>query len=200
MKKVAGEYIVLVNEQSTPRLSVNPYYRTLLGKENSEASTNSFIKSSLDSALWLLRSIEQRRMTLYRVTASIVEMQRSFFDEGIKHLKPLILRQIADDIGVHESTVSRAAANKFVQTPRGVFPLKFFFCSGVEDFHGVAVSSESIKSHLREMINAENAYRPMSDQNLVELLARRDVLLSRRTVAKYREEMGIPSSTRRKRI
>ncbi|MBS3982553.1 MAG: RNA polymerase factor sigma-54 [Dethiobacter sp.] len=200
VEKVAGEYIVLVNEQSTPRLAVNPYYRTLLGKESSEASTNSFIKNSLDSALWLLRSIEQRRMTLYRVTVSIVEMQRSFFDEGIKHLKPLILRQIADEIGVHESTVSRAAANKFVQTPRGVFPLKFFFCSGVEDFHGMAVSSESIKSHLRELINAENTHKPLSDQKLVALLARRDILVSRRTVAKYREEIGIPSSTRRKRI
>jgi len=200
VEKVAGEYIVLVNEFSTPRLAVNPYYRALLGKESSDVSTNSFIKRSLDSALWLLRSIEQRRMTLYRVTASIVEMQRSFFDEGIKQLKPLILRQIADEIGVHESTVSRAAANKFVQTPRGVFPLKFFFCSGVEDYHGTAVSSESIKSHLRELIEAENDHRPLSDQKLTELLARRDILVSRRTVAKYREEIGIPSSTRRKRL
>ncbi|MBS4008759.1 MAG: RNA polymerase factor sigma-54 [Clostridium sp.] len=200
VEKVAGEYIVMVNEHSLPRISVNPYYRALLGKENSEAGTNSFIKNSLDSALWLLRSIEQRRVTLYRVTASIVEMQRSFFDEGIKHLKPLILRQVADDIGVHESTVSRAVSNKFVQTPRGVFPLKFFFCSGVEDFHGTAVSSESIKSFLRELINAENAHRPLSDQKLAELLAKREIIVSRRTVAKYREETGIPSSTRRKRI
>jgi len=200
VEKVAGEYIVLVNEHSVSRLAINPYYRTLLGKESNDVGADSFIKNSLDSALWLLRSIEQRRMTLYRVTTSIVKMQRSFFDEGIKHLKPLILRQIADDVGVHESTVSRAVANKFVQTPRGVFPVKFFFCSGVEDFHGIAVSSESVKSHLRELINSEDPYRAFSDQKLAELLARRDILVSRRTVAKYREEMGIPSSTRRKRV
>lgn len=200
VEKVAGEYVVLVNEYATPRLTINPYYRTLLGKEGSEASTNAFIKSSLDSALWLLRSIEQRRNTLYRVTASIVEMQRSFFDEGIKQLRPLILRQIADEIGVHESTVSRSTANKFVQTSRGVFPLKFFFCSGVEDYYGTAVSSESIKCYLRELIEAEDVYRPFSDQKLMELLARKDILVSRRTVAKYREEMGIPSSNKRKRI
>lgn len=200
VEKVEGEYIVLVNEHSTPRLTVNPYYRALLGKENSESNTGTFIKSRLDSALWLLRSIEQRRITLFRVTTCIVEMQRNFFDQGIKYLKPMTLRQIADEVGVHESTVSRATANKFAQTPRGVFPLKFFFASGVDDFHGTAVSSESIKCHLRELIDAENVYRPLSDQKLMELLGKRGIVLSRRTVAKYREEMAIPSSNKRKRL
>jgi RNA polymerase sigma-54 factor len=200
VEKVEGEYVVMVHEYSTPRLNVNPYYRSLLGKETGGTGTDSFIKNRLDSALWLLRSIEQRRITLYRVTESIVEMQRAFFDHGIKHLKPMTLRHIAEEIGVHESTVSRATSNKFVQSPRGLFPLKFFFASGVEDFHGTAVSSESIKCHLRELIDAENVYRPLSDQKLMELLANRGIVVSRRTVAKYREEIDIPSSNKRKRL
>lgn len=199
VEKVEGEYVVLVNEHSIPRLTVNTYYRSLLGKESSESSTGTFIKSRLDSALWLLRSIEQRRITLYRVMESIVDKQRAFFNEGIKQLKPMTLRQVADEIGVHESTVSRATANKFAQTPRGLYPLKFFFASGVEDFHGTAVSSESVKCHLRELIDGENVHRPLSDQKLMELLAKRGIVVSRRTVAKYREEMAIPSSNKRKR-
>lgn len=200
IEKVQGDYVVLVNEHSTPRLTINPYYRSLLGYENSESLTSTFIKSRLDSALWLLRSIEQRRMTLYRVTECIVRMQLAFFEEGVKQLKPMTLRHIADEIGVHESTVSRATSNKYAQTPRGLFPLKFFFASGVEDFHGTAVSSESVKSHLKELIDAENVYRPLSDQKLMELLSKRGIVLSRRTVAKYREEMAIPSSNKRKRL
>jgi RNA polymerase sigma-54 factor len=200
VENVEGDYVVMVNEHSTPRLTVNPYYRSLLGRENDGSNADSFIKNRLDSALWLLRSIEQRRLTLFRVTESVVAMQSGFFDHGIKHLKPMTLRQIAEEIGVHESTVSRATSNKFVQTPRGLFPLKFFFASGVEDFHGTAVSSESIKSHLRELIDGENVYRPLSDQKLMELLEQRGIVVSRRTVAKYREEMAIPSSNKRKRL
>jgi RNA polymerase sigma-54 factor len=198
VEKVEGEYVVLVNEYATPRLKVNPYYRSLLGRDSD--GSDSFIKNRLDSALWLLRSIEQRRITLFRVTESIVEMQRSFFDHGIKHLRPMTLRQIAEEISVHESTVSRATSNKFVQTPRGLFPLKFFFASGVEDYHGTAVSSESIKSHLRELIDDEDVHRPLSDQKLMEMLEQRGIVVSRRTVAKYREEMAIPSSNKRKRL
>ncbi|MDW7651298.1 MAG: RNA polymerase factor sigma-54 [Bacillota bacterium] len=200
IEKVEGEYVVIVNEHSMPRLTINPYYRSLLGQENKESVTSSFIKSRLDSALWLLRSIEQRRMTLYRVTECVVRMQRVFFEEGIKKLKPMTLRQVAEDVGVHESTVSRATANKYAQTPRGMFPLKFFFASGVEDFYGTAVSSQSIKCHLKELIDAENVYRPLSDQKLMELLEKRGIVVSRRTVAKYREEMSVPSSSKRKRV
>jgi RNA polymerase sigma-54 factor len=126
-------------------------------------------------------------------------MQQGFFEEGIKHLKPMTLRQVADEVGVHESTVSRATSNKYAQTPRGLYPLKFFFASGVEDFHGASVSSQSVKSHLKELIDAENAFRPLSDQKLMELLAKRGIVVSRRTVAKYREELNIPSSNKRKR-
>ncbi len=199
VEKVANDYVVLVNEISTPRLTINSYYRSILGGENRESVTSSFIKNKLDSALWLLRSIEQRRLTLYRVTECIVRMQGCFFEEGIRHLKPMTLKQVADEVGVHESTVSRATANKYVQTPRGLYPLKFFFASGVEDEDGASVSSESIKSHLRELIESENAYRPLSDQKLTELLKQRDIIVSRRTVAKYREELAIPASNKRKR-
>jgi RNA polymerase sigma-54 factor len=198
IERVAGDYCIMLSRLSAPRLAINPYYRALLSQGTCESLTSSFIKSRLDSALWLLRSIEQRRLTLYRVAEAIVKLQRRFFEEGIRGLQPLVLRQIADEIGVHESTVSRATANKYAQTPRGIFPLKFFFASGVEGREGV-VSSESIKSHLREVISAENVCSPLSDQRLTELLAKRGITVSRRTVAKYREELDIPSSGRRKR-
>ncbi|MBS4021830.1 MAG: RNA polymerase factor sigma-54 [Dethiobacter sp.] len=199
VEKVTNDYVVLVNEFSTPRLTINSYYRSILGREK-ESVTSSFIKSKLDSALWLLRSIEQRRLTLFRVTECIVRMQRPFFDEGIKLLKAMTLKQVAEEVGVHESTVSRATANKYVQTPRGLYLLKFFFASGVEDQGGgSSISSESIKSHLREFIEAENVYRPLSDQKLTEMLKQRGIMVSRRTVAKYREELAIPASNKRKR-
>lgn len=199
IEKVASDYVVLVNDTGTPRLTINAYYRSLLGRENSESLTSAFIKSKLDSALWLLRSIEQRRLTLYKVTECIVRLQREFFEKGIRFLKPMTLRQVADEIGVHESTVSRATSQKYVQTPRGMYPLKFFFASGVEDERGVPVSSESVKSIMRELIDAENVYRPLSDQKIAELLQERGIMVSRRTVAKYREELCIPSSSKRKR-
>lgn len=199
IEKVVSDYVVLVNDTIAPRLTINAYYRSLLGRENSESLTCSFIKSRLDSALWLLRSIEQRRLTLYKVTECIVRLQREFFEKGIRYLKPMTLRQVADEIGVHESTVSRATAQKYVQTPRGLYPLKFFFASGVESEQGLPISSESVKSVMRELIDAENAYRPLSDQKITELLQERGIIVSRRTVAKYREEMSIPSSSKRKR-
>lgn len=198
IEKVAGDYCILVNKYTAPRLTINPYYRFLLSQGACETLTSSFIKSRLDSALWLLRSIEQRRLTLYKVAEAIVKLQRRFFDEGVRCLQPLVLRQIADEIGVHESTVSRATANKYAQTPRGIFPLKFFFASGIEGHDGT-ISSQAVKSHLLEVISAENVYFPLSDKRLTELLAERGIVVSRRTVAKYREELDIPSSGRRKR-
>ncbi|NLN53632.1 MAG: RNA polymerase factor sigma-54 [Firmicutes bacterium] len=198
VEKVEGEYVIIVNEQNVPRLTINPYYRSLLRQDHQPA--NEFLKSRLDAALWLVRSVEQRRLTLYRVTECLVNLQRDFFEAGVKHLKPLTLRQVADEIGVHESTVSRTTANKYLQTPRGLYAFKFFFASGVEDAQGTAVSAAAVKSHMQELLAAEDRYKPYSDQKLTEMLAERGVVVSRRTVAKYREELGIPASTKRKRV
>ena len=198
VEKVDDDYVILVNDTLLPRLTISPYYRSML-KRKDETSTSGFIKKRLDSALWLIKSIEQRRLTLYKVMEQIVSVQEAFLDSGIKHLKPLTLKDISERLGIHESTVSRATANKYVQTPRGIFPLKFFFSGGVETPQGEAVASSSIKYFLRELIQKENAKKPLSDQKLADLLEKSDILISRRTVTKYREEMKIPASSRRKR-
>lgn len=198
VERVCGEYVVIMNDSMLPRLSINPYYRRLL-HEKRDLETRRFLENRFNSALWLLKSIEQRRMTLYRVMDSIVKIQRDFFDYGTRQLKPMTLRQVADMIGVHESTVSRAVANKYVQTPHGVFDMKSFFNSGVSSSGGGGVSSKAVKKMIREMIEAENAAQPLSDQMIADTFSRRGISISRRTVTKYREELGISSSTKRKR-
>ena len=198
VEKVKDEYVIIVNDTLVPRLTINSYYRSML-KNKDEGSISAFIKKRLDSALWLIKSIEQRRLTLYRVMEQIVLAQHGFFEEGIRHLKPLTLRDIADRLGIHESTVSRATANKYVQTPRGIFSLKFFFSSGVDTPGGGSVASSSIKHFLKELIEEENVRKPLSDQKLADLLEANNISISRRTVTKYREEMKIPASSRRKR-
>jgi len=198
VERVCGEYVVIMNDSMLPRLSINPYYRRLL-YERKDLETRRFLENRFNSALWLLKSIEQRRMTLYRVMDSIVRLQREFFDYGTRYLKPMTLRQVAGMVGVHESTVSRAVANKYVQTPRGVFEMKSFFNSGVNSSNGGGVSSKAIKKMLQEMIESENPARPLSDQRIANMFGRRGISISRRTVTKYREEMGVSSSARRKR-
>ncbi len=198
VKKVNHEYVIMVSEFSAPRLMINPYYRSILNKKKKDDET-SFIKKRLDAALWLIKSIEQRRLTLYRVMEQIVDMQKNFFEKGLKFLKPLTLREIAERLDVHESTVSRATANKYAQTPRGVFPLKFFFPAGVETAGGESMASSSIKSYLKEIINKENPQKPFSDEKLARILGRKGISLARRTVTKYRLEMQIPSSCKRRR-
>ncbi|MGI6485949.1 MAG: RNA polymerase factor sigma-54 [Tepidanaerobacteraceae bacterium] len=200
IEKVGNDYVVIMNDTVSPRLSINPYYRSLLHSEDKESNTSKFLSNRLDSALWLIRSLEQRRITLQKVIKSIVDVQRGFFDFGLAHLKPLTLKQIAERVDVHESTVSRAINGKYVQTPRGIFELKFFFKSGIENANGSATSSESIKKMIKEMIEKEDQYNPLSDQKLADMLKLRGIIISRRTVAKYREEIGIPSSARRKRF
>ncbi|HHX51339.1 MAG TPA: RNA polymerase factor sigma-54 [Clostridia bacterium] len=201
IEKVAGKYVVLINEQSGPRLGINPVYRSLVRREMPcDDHTIKFIEGKLNSALWVIRSIEQRRLTLYRVVSSIVDFQMDFLEKGIKHLKPLNLRQVADTLEMHESTVSRAIANKYVQTPQGVYELKFFFASGVERRSGTAIASDSIKKMLQEFIQCEDPGEPLTDQALTDLLNGQGIRISRRTVAKYRDEMDIPPATRRKRF
>jgi len=159
----------------------------------------SFLSGRFNSAVWLIKSIEQRKQTIYNVVKAVVKYQKDFFDCGSKHLKTLTLKQIAEDVGIHESTVSRSINGKYMQTPRGVFEIKYFFKSGVADEKGVGISSSSIKTFIKEIITEENQASPFSDQDMVALLGEKGIELSRRTVAKYRDELKIPSSSKRKR-
>jgi len=200
IERVEGEYIVLVKDVNTPRLFINPTYKKILsGGKQFDAQTKEFIQAKLHAASWIIRSIEQRRLTLYRVVRTIVDLQQGFFNKGVKHLRPLNLKEVADILEIHESTVSRATANKYVQTPLGVFPLKFFFASGVNNAGGLSTSSESIKKMLKEMVEEEEKQKPLSDQKITGILNAGGIKISRRTVAKYRGELGIPSANRRRR-
>ncbi|MHB1406305.1 MAG: RNA polymerase factor sigma-54 [Desulfitobacteriaceae bacterium] len=196
IEEISGEYIILVNDTSVPRLGINQAYRQALTQQE-DTETRKFVEQKLNSAAWLIRSIEQRRLTLYKVANAIVNRQKNFLHFGIRHLKPLTLRDIAEEVGVHESTVSRATAHKYVQTPRGVFEFKFFFANSIGQEQGI--TTNGIKEVLRELINSEDSKNPYSDQKLSELLKAKGMEISRRTVAKYRDELGIPSTSVRKR-
>ncbi|MDN5326630.1 MAG: polymerase sigma-54 factor [Moorella sp. (in: firmicutes)] len=199
IERVGDEYVVLVNDLAMPRLGINPVYQALLRKEAAcDPRTRQFIERKLNAAAWLIRSLEQRRLTVYRVVNCVVKEQREFLDKGLKYLKPLTMRQVAAALGIHESTVSRATANKYVQTPQGVFELKFFFASGVEK-RGGAAAAESIKKMISEAIGREDPAAPLTDQQLQEILQQQGIRISRRTVAKYRDEQGIPAAAKRKR-
>lgn len=200
VERVGGEYVVLVNDAGLPRLHLSPAYRRILESgQGLDPEARRFLEGRWHSALWLLRAIEQRRLTLYRVAEAVVRLQRPFFDRGVRHLRPLTLREVAAEIGMHESTVSRATAGKYVQTPHGLFEFKFFFSSGVEAWGGDGVSAESVKRLIRDLVAQEDPRNPLSDQAIAQALARQGIRISRRTVAKYREEAGIPASARRKR-
>ncbi|AHF08218.1 RNA polymerase factor sigma-54 [Desulfitobacterium metallireducens] len=196
VEEIEGQFIILVNDITVPRLGINQAYRTALS-QNKEDDTRKFVEQKLNSAAWLIRSIEQRRTTLYKVANALVNRQEEFLRRGVRYLRPLTLKDIADEIGVHESTVSRATSNKYVQTPRGIFEFKFFFASGIKNEPGV--TTEGIKQALKNLIASENPKAPYSDQKLSELLKEKEMEISRRTVAKYRDELGIPSTALRKR-
>ncbi|MHB1420125.1 MAG: RNA polymerase factor sigma-54 [Bacillota bacterium] len=200
IERANGEFIVLINDLSTPRLGLNPLYRSLLRQDSQcDPDTKKFIQGKLNAAAWIIKSIEQRRATLFRVVNCIASFQRTFLEDGVKMLKPLNLRQVAEVVGVHESTVSRAIANKYVQTPQGVFELKFFFASGVENGSGSGTASESVKKSIQEFISAEDPKNPLTDQQITSCLNLQGIRISRRTVAKYRDELGIQATPRRKR-
>jgi RNA polymerase sigma-54 factor len=199
--KEGDDYKIILNDDGLPKLRISPTYRRMLdgGGENSEETRN-YVKEKLRSALWLLKSVDQRQRTIYKVTESIVRHQRGFLDQGIAHLRPLVLRDVATDIGMHESTVSRVVANKYVHTPRGVYELRFFFHSGITSTDGESISSVTIKDKIRKMIETEDHTRPFSDSRIAELLSADGLPLARRTVAKYREELRIPPSNLRKSV
>jgi len=193
---IEEKYMVLVNDSLTPRLSISRFYDKLLQQEG---DVKKYIQDKMNSALWLMKCIEQRRMTIHRVTEAIVKEQQAFLEKGIAYLKPMTLKEIANRLELHESTISRATHNKYVQTPRGIFELKYFFSSGLSTSTGDAASSESVKAKLKEYIQQENRENPLSDQKICERLHADGIFISRRTVAKYREELGILSSAKRKR-
>lgn len=200
IEEVGGEYIILVNDVTVPRLGINKAYREALSLEEG-TDTRKFVEQKLNAAAWLIRSIDQRRLTLYKVANAIVKWQTEFLRYGIRHLRPLTLKDIAEEIGVHESTVSRATSHKYVQTPRGIFEFKFFFANSKGRGHNndSTITTEGIKLALRDIITSENPRNPYSDQKLADLLKAKDMEISRRTVAKYRDELGIAATTVRKR-
>ncbi len=199
IEKVGLEYVISVNDNYSSRLIINQYYRNILKSEEKSSQASIFINNKLSSAMWLIRSLEHRRNTLYNVMKAILEFQMDFFEKGPMHLKTLTLKKVADAVEVHESTVSRAINGKYVQTPRGVFEIKYFFKSGVDSQDGDAISSESIKKMIKAHITGEDASKPISDQHIADLLVKSGFMISRRTVAKYRDELGIPASSKRKR-
>ncbi len=198
--KVGDDYEIVLNEDGLPKLRINSFYREVLSSRGVHAdSTREYIQDKLKSAAWLIKSIHQRQRTIYRVTQSIVRFQRDFLESGIAHLKPLVLRDVAEDIQMHESTISRVTTNKYVHTPQGVFELKYFFNSAVSGPGGESVASESVKQRLRDIIKGEDIKHPYSDQEVAEALKSEGINIARRTVAKYREAMNILPSRRRKR-
>jgi len=198
VEKVEGEYRVFMND-SGPPIGLNPYYRNLRSQGTLKPETREYIRSKIESARWLLESIERRRRTILRVTESIFEVQRDFLEKGPTHLKPLTLREIADDIGVSESTVSRVTRDRYVQTPRGVFELKYFFNSSLSTKNGGVTSSLSVKEIIKNMVDEEDHQKPLSDEDIKVNLSKKGISIARRTIAKYRGELNIPSSTKRKK-
>ena len=199
---VDGDYQVRLNEEGMPRLRISPYYKKMLAnRENAPPEAREYLDDKLRSALWMIKSIEQRNRTIVRVAESIVRFQRDFFDNGVSALKPLILKQVADDIEMHESTISRVTTNKYMHTPHGIVELKFFFNSGLSRVggYGAEVSSVTVREMIRVLVAEEDAQKPLKDQELVKILQARQVAVARRTVAKYRTELNIPPSNRRKR-
>jgi len=198
--EVGGEFVVQINDEGVPRLRISNLYKSLIKNQESNAEAKEFVQDKLRSALWLIKSIENRQKTIYKVAISIVRTQQEFFKKGPAFLKPMILKDIANEIGMHESTVSRVTTNKYMHTPIGTFELKYFFNAGIGGKNGgIDIAGESLKLKIKEMINNEDSKRPLSDQKISELLSTKDIVVARRTVAKYREMMGVAPSSKRKK-
>jgi RNA polymerase sigma-54 factor len=198
--KVGLEWQILQNEDGLPRLRVSNYYRKVLTDLSSSKADKNYIKERLESADFLIKSIFKRQRTIHKVMECILVRQKDFFDHGAERLKPMVLREVADEIEVHESTVSRVTTNKYVQCPHGIFELKYFFNAGIQRVHGEDLAAEAVKMKIRKLLNDEDSKKPLSDQKIVDLLLVQNVKIARRTVAKYREAMGFLSSSQRKNI
>jgi RNA polymerase sigma-54 factor len=198
--KIGDEYVVVLNDEGLPNLRINPLYSgEWKAGQQVDAKVEEYLNEKVRSAMWLIKSIHQRQRTIYKAAKSIVKFQRDFLERGIQHLKPLVLRDVAEDIGMHESTISRVTTNKYMQTPQGLFELKYFFNSGISMTGGDFIASESVKNKIKEIVDAEDPRKPYSDQTLAELLSAHNINIARRTVTKYREMLKIGSSSERKR-
>ena len=199
--KVDGKYEVVLNEDRLPQLRISSVYKRMLeNKSEDNAATRDYVKEKLRSALWLIKSVDQRQKTIYKVANSIVRQQNEFLEHGVEHLRPMVLRDVAIDIGMHESTVSRVVSNKYMHTPQGVYEMRYFFHSGIASVGGEHVSSVTIKQRIRKIVEEENPKRPLSDSKIVKILEDEGLVLARRTIAKYREELRIPPSNQRKNL
>ncbi len=201
--KVEDRYVVQLNDEGLPRVRINPYYRKLLStKDSVDKATKEYIEERMRSAQWLIKGMEQRNKTIYKVAESIVKFQLEFLDQGIAKLKPMVLKDVAEDIGMHESTISRVTTNKYMHTPQGIFPMKFFFTTGFSlgSAGGAEVSSLTVKDVIQKMIKEEDVSAPYKDQQIVDALKAKGIDIARRTVAKYREELRIPPTSVRRRV
>lgn len=198
--KFNDDYVITLNDSGLPRIKINQLYRSLGKQKGVNPQAKEFIQEKLNAATGLIKSIHQRQRTIYRVTESIFKFQRDFLDKGVEYLRPLVLRDVAQDVGLHEGTVGRVTTNKYVHTPRGIFELKYFFNPGIQREGGEEMASESVKAEIRKHVQSEDPRAPLSDQALVELLKRSGINIARRTVTKYREQMGILPSNKRKQL
>lgn len=199
--KYDDDFVVLLNDSGLPRLRISSLYRScLMNAGQVSAKEKDYIREKLRSATWLIRSVHQRKKTIYRVMESILRFQRTFFDKGVSHLKPMVLRDVADDIEMHESTISRVTTNKYVHTPQGIFELKYFFNSPINRIHGEAVASASVKDKIKHIVESESSKKPFSDKKISEILKGDNINIARRTVAKYRELLNILPSSKRKQL
>jgi len=199
--KSENDFVIVLNDDGLPKLQVNSYYKKAMTRgEKISAETKEYLQEKLRSAAWLIRSIHQRQKTIYKVMESILKFQRPFFEQGITHLKPMVLRDVAEDIEMHESTISRVTTNKYAYTPQGIFELKYFFNSSIKRIHGEAIASASVQDKIKKIIESENPKKPFSDSKMAEMLKDQNVDIARRTVAKYREMLGVLSSNKRKQF
>lgn len=198
---VGNEFFTVLNEDGMPKLRISSFYRNALSQGDLTSKiTKEYIQEKIRSAVWLIKSIHQRQRTIHKVMNSIIKFQRDFFEKNTGHLKPLVLRDIAEDIGMHESTISRVTTNKYVHTPQGIFELKYFFNSGIDYSRGESIASESVKDKIKQIILNEDPSKPYSDQKIVNLLKKSNINIARRTVTKYREMLNILPSSKRKRV
>lgn len=199
VEKVNGEYTVMLNDERVPHLYISNLYRSLMQKKNTPQETIDYIKEKIRAGNWLIKNIHQRQQTIYKISSEIIRIQREFLDEGPSFLKPLTMQEVANTVGLHESTISRAIANKYIQTPQGTFQFKYFFTAGIKSESGEILSITNLKEQISAMIKEEDPQHSLSDQEVIEKLASHGIKIARRTIAKYRHELGIPASSLRKK-